>query len=231
MGFQGKPGRREILLWLNSFFYLWGMQHCPSPLHTLSSDSLSRQDFKAAIKAKTSLKRKQWCGWDIMCILANIFSTHHELGLSGKVTRFLVRNILEVVRNGGRETLRRCILGSASGAQEPNSLEKLEGKPPWGWEAAALKTLSGNMFGLPLRRASQVVLVVKSPPASAGDSERQVQSLGWEDPLEQEITTHVSTLAWKIPWTEEPDGLQSMGLQSQTHTIAKIILHHFLILQ
>lgn len=56
-----------------------------------------------------------------MCILANIFSTHHELGLSGKVTRFLVRNILEVVRNGGRETLRRCILGSASGAQEPNS--------------------------------------------------------------------------------------------------------------
>ena len=76
-----------------------------------------------------------------------------------------------------------------------------------------------------------MVLVVQSPPASAGDSERQVQSLGWEDPLEQEITTHVSTLAWKIPWTEEPDGLQSMGLQSQTHTIAKIILHHFLILQ
>lgn len=56
-----------------------------------------------------------------MCILANIFSTHHKLGLSGKVTRFLVRNILEVVRNGGTETLRRCILGSASGAQEPNS--------------------------------------------------------------------------------------------------------------
>ena len=97
------------------------MQHCPSPLHTLSSDSLSRQDFKTAIKAKTSLKRKQWCGWETMCILANVFSTHQELGLSRKVTRFLVRNILEVVRNGRRETLRRCILGSASGAQEPNS--------------------------------------------------------------------------------------------------------------
>ena len=41
----------------------------------------------------------------------------------------------------------------------------------------------------------------------------QVQSLGWEDPLEKEMATHSSTLAWKIPWTEEPGRLQSMGLQ------------------
>ena len=41
--------------------------------------------------------------------------------------------------------------------------------------------------------------------------ETRVQSLGWEDPLEKEIATHSSTLAWKIPWTEEPGGLQSMG--------------------
>ena len=40
--------------------------------------------------------------------------------------------------------------------------------------------------------------------------ETQVQSLGWEDPLEKEMTTHSSSLAWKIPWTEEPGGLQSM---------------------
>lgn len=84
------------------------MQHYPSPLHTLSSDSLSRQHFKAAIKVKISLKRKQRCGWETVCILANIFSTHHKLGLSGKVTRFPVRNILEVVRNGGRETQKEC---------------------------------------------------------------------------------------------------------------------------
>ena len=38
-----------------------------------------------------------------------------------------------------------------------------------------------------------------------------VQSLGWEDPLEKEMATHSSTLAWKIPWTEEPGRLQSMG--------------------
>ena len=42
----------------------------------------------------------------------------------------------------------------------------------------------------------------------------QVQSLGWEDPLEQEMTTHSSTLAWRIPWTEEPGRLESVGSQS-----------------
>ena len=46
--------------------------------------------------------------------------------------------------------------------------------------------------------------------------ETQVQSLGWEDLLEEEMTTHSSILAWEIPWTEEPSGLQSIGLQSQT---------------
>ena len=40
--------------------------------------------------------------------------------------------------------------------------------------------------------------------------------MGQEDPLEKEMTTHSSILAWEIPWTEEPGGLQSMGLQSQT---------------
>ena len=43
--------------------------------------------------------------------------------------------------------------------------------------------------------------------------ETRVQSLGWEDPLEKEIATHSSILAWEIPWTEEPGGLQSMGLE------------------
>ena len=46
--------------------------------------------------------------------------------------------------------------------------------------------------------------------------ETRVLSLGREDPLEMDMVTHSSTLAWKIPWTEEPDGPQSMGLQSQT---------------
>ena len=46
--------------------------------------------------------------------------------------------------------------------------------------------------------------------------ETGVQSLGGEDPLEKEMAPHSSTLAWKIPWTEEPGRLQSMGSQSQT---------------
>ena len=47
--------------------------------------------------------------------------------------------------------------------------------------------------------------------------ETQVQSLGWEDSLEKEMATHSSILAWRIPWTEEPGGLQSMGLQRVGH--------------
>ena len=47
--------------------------------------------------------------------------------------------------------------------------------------------------------------------------ETQVRSLGGEDPLEEEMATHSSTLAWEIPWTEEPGGLQTMGSQRTGH--------------
>ena len=63
-------------------------------------------------------------------------------------------------------------------------------------------------------RASLLAQSVKNLPAM---QETQVQSLGWEDPLEKEMATHSSILAWKIPWTEEPGGLQSMGLQRVQH--------------
>ena len=56
--------------------------------------------------------------------------------------------------------------------------------------------------------------LVKNPPANAGDT---VWSLGQEDPLEKEMATHFSILAWKIPWTEEVGQLQSMGLQRVKH--------------
>ena len=52
--------------------------------------------------------------------------------------------------------------------------------------------------------------VVKNSPAT---EEMWVRSLGQEDPLEKEMATHSSIFAWRIPWTEEPGGLQSMGLQ------------------
>ena len=47
--------------------------------------------------------------------------------------------------------------------------------------------------------------------------EIQDRSLGWEDPLEEGMATHPGILAWRIPWTEEPSGLQSMGLQRVRH--------------
>ena len=56
--------------------------------------------------------------------------------------------------------------------------------------------------------------MVKHLPAMR---ETGVRSLGWEDPLEKEMATHSSTLAWKIPWTEEPGRLQSMGSQRVGH--------------
>ena len=59
-----------------------------------------------------------------------------------------------------------------------------------------------------------MVQMIKNPPAM---QETQVLSLGWEDPLEKEMATHSSTLAWKIPWTEEHGGLQSMGSQRVGH--------------
>ena len=55
--------------------------------------------------------------------------------------------------------------------------------------------------------------MVKNLPANAGDIRDRVRSPGQEVPLEEDTATHSSILAWRIPWTEEPGGLQSMGLQ------------------
>ena len=62
--------------------------------------------------------------------------------------------------------------------------------------------------------ASLVAQMIKNLPEV---QETWVQSLRWEDPLEKGMATHSSTLAWRIPWTEEPGGLQSMGWQRVRH--------------
>ena len=63
-----------------------------------------------------------------------------------------------------------------------------------------------------------VAVVVKNLMASAGEirTETWLQSLGWEDPLEKGMATHSSILAWRIPWTEKPGRLLSLGSQSWT---------------
>ena len=68
--------------------------------------------------------------------------------------------------------------------------------------------------------------LVKNPPGNAGDA---VWSLSWEDPLEKEKVIHSSTITWKIPWTEEPGRLQSMGSQRVRHDWATSLSPFFLL--
>ena len=81
----------------------------------------------------------------------------------------------------------------------------------WWWPAAGSGALNVAVHTWDL---SLVAQRVKHLPAM---QETRVQSLGWEDPLEKEMATHSSTFAWKIPWTEEPGGLQSTGSQRVGH--------------
>ena len=64
--------------------------------------------------------------------------------------------------------------------------------------------------------------MIKNPPAGAGDTETQVQSLGQEDPLEEGMATHSSVLAWETPETEEPGGLQSVRSQRESETTERL---------
>ena len=74
-------------------------------------------------------------------------------------------------------------------------------------------------------RASLVAQTVKCLPEVR---ETQVRSLGWEDPLEKEMATHSSILAWKIPWTEEPGGLQLKGRNFKSFVcLGGVFLYYF----
>ena len=83
----------------------------------------------------------------------------------------------------------------------------------WSWIKAIVVTQHLLVSILRLLLVHLVAQRIKSLPAMR---EIQVQSLGWEDPLEKEMVTHSSILAWRIPWTEEPSRLQSTRSQSRT---------------
>ena len=80
----------------------------------------------------------------------------------------------------------------------------------------------------PLAEALQVALVVKKPPANKGDIETQITPLGQEDPLEEGMTTHFITLAWRVPRTEEPGRLASIGSQRVRHDWSNLAHMHAL---
>ena len=84
---------------------------------------------------------------------------------------------------------------------------------PWAEESGELQFMGLQGIGHDLM-TSLMAQTVKRLPAM---QETRVWSLGREDPLEKEMATHSSTLAWRIPWTEEPSGLQSMESQRVGH--------------
>ena len=93
------------------------------------------------------------------------------------------------------------------------TLPGFEPKSIYFWSHLALPCINKTLT-LAACRLLQVAQMVKNLPAR---QETRVQSLGWEDPLEEEMATHSSSLAWRIPWTEEPGVLQSMGSQRVGH--------------
>ena len=70
-----------------------------------------------------------------------------------------------------------------------------------------------------------MALVVKNPPVIQETQEMHVGSLGWEDPLEEGMSTYSSIRAWRILWTEGPGGLQSIGSQRVRHDWRQISMH------
>ena len=83
-------------------------------------------------------------------------------------------------------------------------------------EALEIQNIRNNPLSY-FKRAFQVALMVKNLPTNIGDVRDAGSILGLEDPLEQVMATRSSILAWRIPWTEEPSGIQSMESQRVRH--------------
>ena len=99
--------------------------------------------------------------------------------------------------------------------------------PPHGLCRAVSPTPSLHCSQIPSPLASQIAQWIKNhPPAMQEMREMRVQSLGLEDPLEEGMATHSSTLAWRSPWTEEPAGLRSMQLQRVGHDWINLAQHN-----
>ena len=142
----------------------------------------------------------------LVVIIAYSFSLLYGILLYEYVKMYLtilqLMDIWVVVRRWA-SLVAQLIKTSSCNAGEPSLIPRSESSP-------------GEGIGYPLQYswASLVAQMVKNLSAMW---ETCVQSLGWEDPLEENMETYSSILAWKIPWAEEPGGLQSKGLQRVRH--------------
>ena len=87
------------------------------------------------------------------------------------------------------------------------------------------------MLNIPQLSASQVALVVKNPSANAGDVKEGIQSLGWEDPLEEEMAIHSSILSWRLPWTGSLVGHCPWGHKESDTTEGLTLLHYYSVIE
>ena len=106
---------------------------------------------------------------------------------------------------GADETSRmRCLQGTGSGVECEIHVRDILDGPCWARFGDYSEQNRTSLLAQTVKRLSTM-------------RETRVQSLSWEDPLEKEMAIHSSTISWKIPWTEEPGRLQSMGLQRVGH--------------
>ena len=108
----------------------------------------------------------------------------------------------------------RLVINSAFPGSSDGKVSACNAGDPGSIPGSGRCTRDGIGYPIQYSYASLVVQLEKNLPSMW---KTWVRSLGWEDPLEKEMATHSSTLAWRIPWREEPGGLQSTGSQRVVH--------------
>ena len=162
---------------------------------------------------KTTVKKKKKEKDNLWSCCYSYVSRYKILGLYAKY--FFISYWKCIFYVGAGLLIRKAYLqtlgfpGSSAGKESASKVGNLSSIP-------GLWRFLGEGIGYPLQYswASLVVQIVKNPPEM---QEAWVWYLGWEDPLEEGMTTHCSILAWRIPWTVKPGGLQSMGSQRVGH--------------
>ena len=179
-------------------------------MHQKAELFLSAELFQTAGSSRCWLVE----GWNKRwCICAVCYAAVKRVS---ETLRYWCRRRLVCIR--WESKLAKCVVQSHSKSREGGYLPfvhmcVLQGRKLWGNVYQLCTLVISGGWDLEGSRPSLVAQTVKDPPAM---QETQIQSLGWEDPLEEGMAIHSSVLAWRIQWTEEPGGPQPVGLQDHT---------------